>query len=57
MLEKVPLILVIIQLIAMTILVIIQLIAISTWIYSGGLTDALSAIKEEYKSKKKKGVE
>lgn len=53
MLEKVPLILVIIQLIAMSILVIIQLIVISTWVCSGGLTDVISAIKQEYKGKKK----
>lgn len=57
MLEKVLLIPVIIQLIAMGIIVIIQLITISIWLCSGGITDAISAIKQEYKGKKKKGVE
>ena len=43
MLEKVKLI-----------LAIVQLVAICVWVYFGGLTEAISAIKEEYKSKKKK---
>lgn len=36
------------------ILAIIQIILIALWIYFGGLTEAISAIKEECKSKKKK---
>lgn len=36
------------------ILAILQIVAICAWVYFGGLTEAISAIKEEYKSKKKK---
>lgn len=39
------------------ILAIIQIILTVLWVYFGGLTDAISAIKEEYDSRKKKGVE
>lgn len=46
MLEKVSLI-----------LAIMQIILIAIWVYFGGLTDAISAIKEEYEEYKGKKKE